>query len=220
MQLIKQIAQLIQKDLLLEWRQKYAIGGIFLYVCSTVFVVYIASSEVEATVWNSLFWIVVLFASVNAIVKSFVQENSNRSLYYYTLLNPLAVILSKMIYNFLLLLLLTGLAYGAFTLFIGNPVVNWNKFLLAIVLGSTGFAIALTFISAIASKANNSATLMAILGFPVIIPILLTVVSLSNQAFQEVLMVDNSGTSINTLIAIDLILLAASLLLFPYLWRD
>ncbi len=220
MQLIKEIAELIRKDLLLEWRQKYAIGGILLYVFSTVFVVYIAASEIEASVWNSLFWIVALFASVNAVAKSFVQENSSRSIYYYTLLNPTAVILSKMIYNFLLLLLLITIAYGAFVLFIGNPVIHWNKFLFAMLLGSTGFSIALTFISAIASKANNSATLMAILGFPVIIPILLTVVTLSNQAFQEVLMIDNSSNSINSLVAIDLILLAAALLLFPYLWRD
>jgi len=217
--MLKSILFLIQKEFLLEWRQKYAIGGILLYVFATVFIVFIASEEVTPQTWNSLFWIVVLFASVNAVVKSFTQENSNRAIYYYTLLNPIAVLLSKIIYNILLLLLLGVLAYGAFVLFINNPIVQLPKFLLAIFLGSTGFSIALTFISAIASKANNSATLMAILGFPVIVPILLTVIKLSERAFERGDVIESTN-SIAVLGAIDLILLALSLILFPFLWRE
>lgn len=217
--MLKSILFLIQKEFLLEWRQKYAIGGILLYVFATVFIVFIASEEITPQTWNSLFWIVVLFASVNAVVKSFTQENSNRAIYYYTLLNPIAVLLSKVIYNILLLLLLGVLAYGAFVLFIDNPIVQLPKFLLAIFLGSTGFSIALTFISAIASKANNSATLMAILGFPVIVPILLTVIKLSERAFERGDVIESTN-SIAVLGAIDLILLALSMILFPFLWRE
>ena len=217
--MLKSILFLIQKEFLLEWRQKYAIGGILLYVFATVFIVFIASEEVSARTWNSLFWIVILFTSVNAVVKSFTQENGNRAIYYYTLLNPIAVLLSKIIYNVLLLLLLGVLAYGAFTLFLNTPVVQRPKFLLAILLGSTGFSIALTFISAIASKANNSAVLMAILGFPVIIPILLTVIKLSERAFERGDVIESTN-SIAVLGAIDLILLALSLVLFPFLWRE
>ena len=217
--MLKSILFLIQKEFLLEWRQKYAIGGILLYVFATVFIVFIASEEVSARTWNSLFWIVILFTSVNAVVKSFTQENGNRAIYYYTLLNPIAVLLSKISYNVLLLLLLGVLAYGAFTLFLNTPVVQRPKFLLAILLGSTGFSIALTFISAIASKANNSAVLMAILGFPVIIPILLTVIKLSERAFERGDVIESTN-SIAVLGAIDLILLALSLVLFPFLWRE
>jgi len=214
--MLKSILFLIQKEFLLEWRQKYAIGGILLYVFATVFIVFIASEEATPQTWNSLFWIVVLFASVNAVVKSFTQENSSRAIYYYTLLNPIAVLLSKVIYNILLLLLLGVLTYAAFVLFINNPIVQLPKFLLAIFLGSTGFSIALTFISAIASKANNSATLMAILGFPVIIPILLTVIKISQRAFERGDVIESTN-SIAVLGAIDLILLALSLILFPFL---
>lgn len=219
MNLFKSILFLIQKEFLLEWRQKYAIGGILLYVFSTVFIVFIASQDVEAAVWNSLFWIVVLFASVNAIVKSFTQENGNRAIYYYTLLNPIAVLLSKMIYNVLLLSLISLLTYLSFVLFINDPVQDLERFFLATFLGAMGFSIALTFISAIASKANNSATLMAILGFPVIIPILLTVVRLSEKSF-ETEFPTKIGDNIAVLGAIDLILLGMSLILFPFLWRE
>jgi len=219
MSILRQTGRLLHKELLLEWRQKYAISGIFLYVVSTVFIVYTAASSLGENAWNSLFWIVILFASVNAITKSFFQESGNRQLYYYTLTDPLAIILSKIIYNTVLLLLLTLLSYAAFSLFIGNPVRHTGQFFGAIFLGSVGFSITFTFISAIASKANNNATLMAILGFPLIIPILLTLLRLSASALG---MIQDSAidTDVMILVAIDMILLGMSIILFPYLWRD
>ena len=69
---------LLRKEFLLEFRQRYAMSGIVLYVFSMIFVVYIASIKVPPPVWNVLFWLIVLFASINAVVKSFVQESGAR----------------------------------------------------------------------------------------------------------------------------------------------
>lgn len=219
MNLSKEIFLLLQKEIKIEWRQKHAIGGILLYVVSTIFVVYSAIKNVNPSVWNALFWIVILFASVNALVKSFVQENSSRQLYYYTLANPTAIILSKMIYNSTLLLVLSVLSYGAFTLFAGNPVKDSGQFFLAIFLGSVGFSITFTFIAAISAKADNSATLMAILSFPLVIPIILTLLKISANALR--LMQDSAiWKDILTLVAIDFLMIAAAFILFPFLWRD
>jgi heme exporter protein B len=219
MTLFNEIRFLIQKEFTLEWRQKYALGGILLYVTSTVFVIYLSFVKVGAEVWNALFWIVALFASVNAVVKSFVQENSARQLYYYQLANPSAVILSKIIYNIFILLLLNGLTYLTMSLMVGSPVQDPPQYFLAILLGSIGFSITFTFISAIAAKANNSAALMAILSFPVVLPILITLIKLSKNALKavETASIQNDLT---TLAGIDLILIALCFILFPYLWRD
>ncbi len=218
MNLVKEILFLLQKEFLLEWKQKYALSGILLYVCATVFIIYLAALEMEAGVWNTLFWIIVVFASVNGVAKSFVQENSNRQLYYYQLVSPVAVIISKILYNTLLLWILSGLAYGMFSLFNPSPVEYGDKFFIAVLLGGMGFAITLTFVSAIASKASNGATLMAILGFPVLLPILIAVLKISRNAL--VLSMGSVAGSINMLIAIDLLLLALAIALFPYLWRE
>lgn len=219
MMLAKEISFLLRKEILLEWRQKYAISGILLYVLSTVFVVYTSFKKVAPDVWNTLFWIIILFASVNAVAKSFVQENSNRQLYYYSLSNPSAIILSKIIYNSGLLLFLSLLSFAVFSLVAGNPVKDNFYFFTALFLGSLGFSITFTFISAISAKANNSATLMAILSFPIIIPIILTLIKLSANALR--LMQDTAvWKDIATLLAIDLILVSMAFLLFPFLWRD
>lgn len=219
MQVFTEIIFLLKKELLLEWRQKYAIGGILLYVVSTVFIVYISTGEIRPPVWNILFWIIVLFASVNAVVKSFVQENSQRQLYYYQLAHPIAIILSKIIYNIGLLFLLTVLSYLAMTLVYESPIKRIGLFWLTIFLGSVGFSITFTFVSAIASKADNSSTLMAILTFPIVIPILGTLMMLSANALG--LIQDTAYLKdIYTLIAIDGILLGLAIILFPFLWRD
>lgn len=219
MQLLRDIFVLLKKEAILEWRQKYAIGGILLYVVSTVFVVYIAFVRIDARAWNVLFWIIILFASINAVVKSFVQENSRRQLYFYTLSHPTAIILSKILYNTLLLGLISLLTFACMSFFSENMVKETGLFALILFLGSLGFSIAFTFIAAIAAKANNSATLMAIMGFPVVIPILLTLVKLSANALR---LIQDTGywRDISILLAIDVILLTLVIILFPYLWKD
>ncbi len=219
MGIINQIGSLLAKDTRLELRSSYAISGILLYVFSTIFIVYTAFRKVQPDAWNALFWIIILFASVNAVAKSFVQENSARQLYYYSLANPIAIILSKVLYNILLLLALSLLTWLGFSFVAGNPVKDTWQFFTALLLGSVGFSITLTFISAISSKAGSNATLMAILSFPLIIPIILTLIKLSANALR---LIQDTGVQkdILILVAIDLLLLAVALVLFPFLWRD
>jgi heme exporter protein B len=217
--LFRSLFILFRKEFLLEFRQSYAISGIILYVLSMVFVVYIAAIKVQPPVWNVLFWLIVLFASINGVVKSFVQESGARQLYYYQLTNPTVLLFAKILYNTLLLLVLSLLACGVFSLVAGNPVKDWKLFMLVILLGSVGFAIAFTFIASIAARANNSATLMAILSFPVILPILLTLVRLSAIALRLIQDTSYKRDIIN-LLAIDAILIALTFLLFPFVWRD
>lgn len=219
MNLFKETIILLRKEALLELRMNYAISGILLYVFSTVFIVYVAFVQLQPQVWNALFWIITLFASVNAIVKSFIQENSARQLYYYSIANPIAILLSKIIYNALLLMVLSVLCWMGLGFVGGNPVKDVGQFILAIFLASVGFSITFTFISAISAKADNSATLMAILSFPLVIPILLTLIKLSANALR---LLNDTGVmkDVWALVGIDLMLLAVALVLYPFLWKD
>jgi len=216
----KEVKYLIQKEILLEWRQRYALGGMILYVITTVFVCYLSFKNViETNAWNALFWIIVLFAAVNASAKSFLQENKGRLLYYYTICSPQAFILSKIIYNVALMLTLSLICFAFYSLFMGNIVDNMLLFLAVVVLGSVGLSTLLTMISAIASKANNNFTVMAILAFPIIMPILITIIRLSQNA------ITGTDFSFNlkyflVLFSLDVIVGILSYLLFPYLWKD
>ena len=220
MTLFSQVKFLIRKEIMLEWRSRYALNGIILYVVSTVFVCYLSFREINSPpTWNALFWIIMLFASVNAITKSFIQESRGRQLYYYTMAGPQAIIISKIIYNIFLMLLLSSIALGFYTLVFKNPLGDPLFYLLSVLLGSISFASVFTMISGIASKSGNGGALMAILSFPVVIPLLVVLIKLSKNAMDGL---DRSVSmdEIAVLIAINVIVLTTSLLLFPFLWRE
>jgi len=218
--LLDEIRFLVLKDIKLEFKQRYAINGILLYVVSTIFVSYLSFSKIiDSATWNSLFWIIMLFASVNAVSKSFVQESSSRQLYYYTIASPQAIILSKMIYNFMLMGVLAILCLVVFTALMGGFVVNYPLFICALLLGSFGFASALTMIAAIASRTNNNFALMSILSFPVVMPLLLTLMKVSSAALGNGSFADNTSY-LAALALLNIIVIALSYILFPYLWRD
>ncbi|WDF76229.1 heme exporter protein CcmB [Mucilaginibacter sp. AW1-7] len=227
MKLVQETIHLLKKEILLEWRSKYAFNGVLLYVVSTVFVCYISfnqSSGLSGTtayplVWNVLFWIIMLFASVNAIAKSFMQESKSRLLYYYSIASPQAIILSKTIYNILLMTLISFLALLVYQVFFTNKLGDLWFYLLAVLMGSISFSTVFTMISAIASKAGNNGTLMAILSFPVIIPVILILIRLSKRAMDGIERSLSYG-DIGVLFAINAIVITTALLLFPYLWRD
>src|ERR1700749_2429174 len=192
MQLLDQTWNLFKKEIILEWRSKYAFNGVLLYVVSTVFVCYISfrltpgftGSQGYPVVWNVLFWIIMLFASINAIAKSFMQESRGRLLYYYSIASPQAIILSKTIYNSLLMSLLSILALIVYLVFFTNTLGDPLFYFIAVILGSVSFSTVFTMISAIASKAGNNGTLMAVLSFPVIIPVILLLIHISQYAMD------------------------------------
>jgi heme exporter protein B len=221
MQIVNQVKYLIKKEMLLEWRSKYALNGVLLYVISTVFVCYLSFISVpNPLTWNALFWIIMLFASINAVAKSFLQESRGRHLYIYTLVSPAALIIAKTIYNSLLMMLLTLIALFFYSLvFPFNPETDLLMYLVATILGSLSFATIFTMVSAIASKAGNGGMLMAILSFPIVIPVLIVLIKLSKNAIDGL---DRSVSldDIGLLIVINVLITTVSLLLFPYLWRD
>jgi len=216
---VQEIVHLIAKEFRLEMRRKHALGGILLYVVSSVYIVYAGFFNIPKQSWNAIFWILMLFASINAVAKSFVQENSGSQLYLYQLAHPSAILLAKMIYNAGLLFLIGLLTFGVLSTFTGDQVRDTGMFIGFLALAAIGFSICFTFTAAIASKSNAGTGLLAILSFPVVIPILMSLVKLSANALG--LIMDSSYfTDILNLLAIDAMMLALTFLLFPYLWRD
>ena len=218
---MRETAELIRKEFLLEIRQRYAINGILLYVFSTIFVVQLCFGRViDEKTWIALFWVILLFAAFNAVSKSFIQEASARRLYYFMIASPLSVVISKMVYNSLLMLVLGGLSLGLFTVFMGFPGLYPGLFVPAFLLGCIGLASALTMVSAIASRSGNNAALMAILGFPVVLPLLLLLVKASQKALTGRVEAAELLRFMAAITLIDLVVVVLAVILFPYLWRD
>ena len=218
-----QVQAWLYKEFLMEWRQKYALNGIILYTVSTIFICYLAFSirgaSMSPNVWNTLLWIIVLFSAINAIAKSFLQESDRRNVYYYSITSPLAIIIAKIIYGMILMSVLVSLALLVYSVLLGNPVDDLLLYIFVLFTASLALSSMLTMLSAIASKAGNNSMIMAILSFPIVVPVILMAIKASKNAMDG-LARSESMDEILVLIALNVIIITLALLLFPYLWRN
>lgn len=212
---------LLKKDLLLELRQQHTFYGVLLYVASTIFVLYLSLPDApESQVWNSLFWVIQLFICVNTVAKSFLAESRGRMLYFYSIASPVEFILGKLLFNVLLMMLMSLVGLALFFFFLDNPVTDAIRFMGIVLLGGTGLSLVFTLMSAIAAKAQQNAALIAILGFPVILPQLLLLMRLSRAAFGEIFREGALWQLAGLTAGLDLLVVILAIILFPYLWKD
>lgn len=215
---IHHIVRLFKKDLLLEIRQQYSFYGVLLYIGATIFVLFMAMDEPESKVWNGLFWVIQLFICINAVAKSFLQESRGRMIYFYYLASPADFVLAKLLFNSMLMLAMSLLSLLLFALFLGNPIQKPGSFIGLVLLGGWSLSLVFTFLAAIAARAQQNAAIMAVLGFPLIIPQLLLLMQLSMAAFNPGLSIP--GSSILLLAALDAMIILLAVILFPFLWKD
>jgi len=219
--MIQRIFTLLKKDVMLELRQQHTFYGILLYIASTIFVLYLSMPDSpEANVWNSLFWVIQLFVCVNTVAKSFLQESRGRMLYFYSIASPVEFIIAKLLFNIMLMALMSLVSLLLFFTFLDNPVADSLRFTGIVILGGTSISLVFTLMSAIAAKAQQNAALIAILGFPVILPILLLLMRLSKAAFAEIFR-DGAILQLTGLIGLmDLLVIVLAIILFPFLWKE
>lgn len=188
-----------------------------------VFICYLAfalkQNLISPLVWSALFWITILFTAINTVAKSFIGEKRGLEIYYYSIASPVDILLSKIIYNFLLCTFLSLAGYFLFTLFLNDPVQDRLIFITTLLLASLGFAASLTLLSGIASKASNSNILMAVLSFPVVISILLMAIKITKNSMDG-LDPSVSYSPLLSLLGINCLVTAISYLLFPFIWKN
>jgi len=218
--MFKEVIELVLKDVRLNWRERYAIYSLLLYVLCTSYVAYLSfEGIINERSWIALFWIIVLFAAMNASLQSFKRELNYQALFFYTIARPRAIIMAKIIYNSGLLIFLNLVSYFIYSTFLGNPILDKISFVLCILLGSSALASLLTLVAAMASKTNNSSGLMAVLSMPLLLPLLLNLIKTS-----QICLIENeffiAGNQILFLALLNIVSVILSYLLFPYLWRN
>ena len=222
LQMLHEIKYLLSKEFHFEMRNRYALNGILLYLLSTFFLLYLVFQNnivvLKKEILYSLYWLVVIFTSVNAVSKSFVQESRARFYFYYILVDPRSMILSKIIYNSVLIMFLAYLSFGFFGVFFNGFSENIPLMIVVIFLGSIGLASVFSLVSAIASKTNNNFSLMAILGFPLLLPLLLMLVKISKNDVHG--FVGQNLVWLLLILCVNVLVILLSYILFAFLWKE
>ena len=220
--MLKKIFTILYKDYRIELVQSHLFFSLGLYLISSIYIIYVSFQPfgiLDMESWISIFWIIILFGAITSISKSFFQESNKRNYYYYYLYSPDELILSKLIYNFIFLSLISLFTFGFFILLIGNVIVSTSFFLCLLVLGSFSISNCLTLVSAIGHQVKNNSIIISVLSFPIILPILLLLIKtskISSTEFSWNLVQDY----IYLLILLNFILLALTKILFTFLWRN
>lgn len=216
--LIREAKHLFLKEIKTEWRNRFAINGLIVQLISSVFICYLIFKNINAPVWNALFWIILLFASTNAIARSFVHESRGRMMYYHTIAQPLSLLLAKMLLNIILCLFVALLGLGVFSLLLGSPSWPVGPYLYFILSFSIGIGALFSAISAIIAKTKGSNLLMPVLSFPLVIPLLLIAVSASNRLIanpESAYMKD-----VLLLLLVDALIVMLGFVLYRFIWQE
>jgi len=221
--MLSALRAVLEKEFLLEYRTRYGVNTILLFVVVSVsLIVFSVSAELlTSELTSALFWNTAFFAALSALQRGFVSEVERGTMLFLKLsATSTAIFLGKLIYNFLLSILVNGaiavLYLGLLSLTIENPTI----FLTTLLLGSASIAIVLTLISAVVANTTARGGLFAVLSFvPLLIPIFMTVRA-TRIATQEDAPFARAETELQILAAYTLVMFFVSLMLYDFIWEE
>lgn len=215
------------KDLRLELRNKSVLGTLLIFVLSTLFVVLFAAAGADLAPGTKagLLWIVVLFTAALGLGRAFLSEQERGTAIFLRLhTQPQMVYLGKLCYGFLTLLCANAVSSLVFLLLLNVEVALPGLFVLTICLGTLGLAGAATLLSAIISRTARGGPLLPALLFPILIPLLLSAVEATHLSFTgQSFATDGWNAAIGslvTMVSFSGVVIAASILLFDYVWEN
>ncbi|MBP7238968.1 MAG: heme exporter protein CcmB [Saprospiraceae bacterium] len=216
---MNRILTLVATEARIELRERYALSGIVLYVLSSSFIVFSIWRQLPAKEWGLTFWVIFLFCSLMAVLKTFGKESEGRYFYYYTLYHPLELFVAKVLYNLFLLLFIFLVLWFVLYVMAGNHIIRFGWFLTTGLMACTGLSFLLTLITSIAIKTQQNASLTAVMALPLMIPLLINILRLTAYA-SGTTPDENPWNEMMLLSSIISLVVGMSLWLFPYLWRS
>jgi heme exporter protein B len=214
---------IVVKDVRSELRTRYALNALLMFVVTSVATILFAlrDDELSPEILSGMFWVVIFFTAMSGLSRIFVsEEERGTTLTLQLVASPSVVYFGKLIFNCGLTLILSSavtiLYVAVFPAFMIKAI---TIFTLTIFLGSLGFASAATIIAAIIAKANTKGTLYPVLSFPILIPLLMTVMKATARALDGEMFTAAMG-EFQILVSYLMIMIAGSYLLFDYVWKE
>lgn len=214
---------LFKKDWHSELRTRYAINALAMFILVTISVILfsIGNEKISEYLTGGLLWVVIFFSAMSGLSRAFVsEEERGTTLTLQLLASPSTIFTGKFLFNLVLVFLMNiaiTLLYSA--LFESFVIRSFDLFLIAFILGNFGIAVSSTIIAAIISKASSKGTLYPVLSFPILLPLILTLLELTKFAIDGDALAD-SWVEIAVLVCYDVIMLTASYMLFDFIWKD
>jgi heme exporter protein B len=220
---LRQTAALFVKDFRSELRTRYAINALVMFVITTLSIILfsIGGERVSPDVLAGMLWVVIFFSAMSGLSRSFVsEEERGTTMTLHLLAQPAIVYFGKLLFNLVLIFSINALVVALYLIFIPLFAVKTTSiFIMTLILGSFGLACASTIIAAIIAKANSKGTLYPVLSFPILLPLLMTVMNATKLALDGAPLAEAMG-EFRVLVSYSGVLIAVSWVLFDFVWKD
>ena len=211
------------KDWRSELRTRYAVSALLMFVVTTISIILfsLGSEGASPDALSGMLWVVVFFAAMSGLSRTFVmEEERGTTLTLQLLAPPGAVFLGKLLFNLVLVTGVNAVTVILYAAFINGFVIRtMSIFVVAVGLGSIGFAAAATVIAAIIARANTKGTLYPVLSFPIVLPLLLSVIEATRKASEGAFFTEAAG-EFQLLISYIVVVIVESSMIFEYIWKD
>jgi heme exporter protein B len=211
------------KDWHSELRTRYAVSALGMFVITTIAIIMfsLGSEGAPPDVLSGMLWVVIFFAAMSGLSRTFVSEEERGTSMTLQLLAPgSAVFFGKLLFNLVLSVALNAVTVVLYAAFVNGFVIKTlSIFLVAVLLGSVGLAAAATIIAAIIARANTKGTLYPVLSFPILLPLLLAVINATRLASEGAFFQEAAG-EFQLLISYIVVVVTASATVFDFVWKD
>jgi heme exporter protein B len=220
---VKKALAIFRKDLRSELRTRYALNALLMFVVTTISVILFAigNENVSPEILSGVLWIIIFFSTMSGLSRTFVSEEERGTVLTLQLMTrPVTVYIGKLLFNLVLLLALNIFTVILYLLVVGGFTINsYAIFIPTIVLGTIGLASASTIIAAIIAKANTKGTLYPVLSFPILLPLLLTVINATKRAVDGAPFAEALG-EFQVLASYVVVITTVSYILFDFVWKE
>lgn len=219
---VAKVLTVTEKDIVSEFRTRYALNAIIMFALVTLTVVSLALGILTPgkEFMAALFWIVLFFASMSGLAQVFIkEEESGTALILKLSASGMTIFFGKLLFNLLLLAVLSLLIVPLFIALLNTSPENWPVFFIGLILGIVGLSGATTIIGAIVAKATVKGALFTVLSFPILMPLLIASIEITKAAFSGGGFADVSAP-LQALIAYDVVMITLSVMLFDFVWRQ
>ena len=217
-----------RKDLVLELRtlERLIAMGSFAVLVGVLFQFSIDTSLIRVqTIAPSLIWMTTVFAGILGLGRTYIIESENKALAG-VLQSPVAldvIYLGKVVSNFILLLLVMTLILIVFSLFFNLSfpieIKGWLSLAVVFFLGVLCFVSIMTLLSAVAVNNTMGESIIPVLVFPLLVPVMIHAVTATNRIFANRPFVEIEG-NLRMLSAMVLIFLMLGANLFRFAIED
>jgi heme exporter protein B len=220
--MFRQAIVICGKDIRSEVRTRYALNALVMFVIVVVSVIKFSLGEerLSSDLLAGLLWIIIFFSNSSGLARTFVSEEEREtSLFLKLVLKPAPILLGKLIFNISLSSVINIINVFLFIIVTGFSINSPVLFAVTIFLGNLGMAAVMTIIASLISKANTKGTLYPVLSFPLLLPLLVSVIDATKLCAEGTVLGEVSG-DFQIIISYTVVVITASFLVFDLVWND